>query len=298
MAPNRIPSLSLLLEKALAARGAGAAPLQLVVSNPLVKVLQSGLTGERTASHLRPRVALVQLLAWRLRAVAGPLQPWQPHALSHTHAHGHSTHPPTGDSAALLERVQLVPILGEAQIAIGGGAELTAICTPTPRWPDLMVVYDPDSRVAFTSKLFSAHVAPAAIGDKVGNDAVCWCVCGEGGVWLCSRVAAAFKLLSSHVSTHVAPAAISEKVSADMWAKLFLVRKEQCRGQQHYAWAEAARRRPFSQAKLPPSAPNAGGQAFERRGPTRRTGATFHTCVLPLIPPNTLHSKTGGRPGV
>ncbi|GBF88523.1 hypothetical protein Rsub_01238 [Raphidocelis subcapitata] len=115
MAPNRFPSLAALLERLLAARGPGAPPVQVVVSNPLIKVLQSGMTG---------------------------------------------------DGAGLLERVRLVPVLGESQIALPGGHSLTAICTPTPRWPDLMVVYDPESRVAFTSKLFSAHVAPGTVSEQ------------------------------------------------------------------------------------------------------------------------------------
>lgn len=40
------------------------------------------------------------------------------------------------------------------------------ILTPTPRWPDLLVVHDPLNRVLFSSKLFSAHAAPPA-GDAL-----------------------------------------------------------------------------------------------------------------------------------
>lgn len=79
---------------------------------------------------------------------------------------------PPGDAADLLESVKFVPVLGEASIPLPGspkGAALTVIATPTPRWPDLMVVYDPASKVAFTSKLFSAHVAPSAVSPKVGR---------------------------------------------------------------------------------------------------------------------------------
>ena len=49
MGPNRVPTLAGVLEKILAARGRAAPPLQLVVSNPLVKVLQSGMASERRA---------------------------------------------------------------------------------------------------------------------------------------------------------------------------------------------------------------------------------------------------------
>ena len=38
------------------------------------------------------------------------------------------------------------------------------IPTPTPRWPDLLCAYNSSSRMLFTSKLFSAHVAPTAVG--------------------------------------------------------------------------------------------------------------------------------------
>lgn len=41
---------------------------------------------------------------------------------------------------------------------------LKFIPTPTPRWPDLLCVYHASSQLLFTSKLFSAHVAPAASG--------------------------------------------------------------------------------------------------------------------------------------
>ena len=42
--------------------------------------------------------------------------------------------------------------------------ELKLIPTPTPRWPDLVCAYNSSSRLLFTSKLFSAHVAPTAVG--------------------------------------------------------------------------------------------------------------------------------------
>lgn len=40
------------------------------------------------------------------------------------------------------------------------GSELSLLLAPTPRWPDLMMVYHNTSKLLFTSKFFSAHVAP------------------------------------------------------------------------------------------------------------------------------------------
>lgn len=76
---------------------------------------------------------------------------------------------PAGDGAGLLERVKKVPVFGEADISVGPNHTLKVIATPTPRWPDLMVVYDPASKVVFTSKLYSAHVAPGVISDEVSG---------------------------------------------------------------------------------------------------------------------------------
>eukprot|EP00877_Chromochloris_zofingiensis_P001128 jgi/Chrzof1/11015/Cz05g20140.t1 len=49
---------------------------------------------------------------------------------------------------------------GDEQIDITDKYSLEATLTPTPRWPDLMCVFEPKSKVMFTSKLFSAHVSP------------------------------------------------------------------------------------------------------------------------------------------
>jgi flavorubredoxin len=55
----------------------------------------------------------------------------------------------------------------EGTIPITGSYSLTAVLTPTPRWPDAMCIIDPASKVVFTSKLFSAHVAPGLLNSKV-----------------------------------------------------------------------------------------------------------------------------------
>ncbi|EFJ51611.1 hypothetical protein VOLCADRAFT_57212, partial [Volvox carteri f. nagariensis] len=45
------------------------------------------------------------------------------------------------------------------------------VLTPTPRWPDLLVVHDPVNRLLFSSKLFAAHVAPPEGLDEGGWEA-------------------------------------------------------------------------------------------------------------------------------
>ena len=54
-----------------------------------------------------------------------------------------------------------------------GGGRLRLLPAPTPRWPDLLLVFDTSTRVLFTGKLFSAHVSPkvAAAGGGSGSGA-------------------------------------------------------------------------------------------------------------------------------
>lgn len=63
----------------------------------------------------------------------------------------------------------------EGNIPITNSYSMTAVLTPTPRWPDAMCVIDPASKVVFTSKFFSAHVAPGLLNSKVRAPA------GHGG---------------------------------------------------------------------------------------------------------------------
>eukprot|EP00882_Tetradesmus_deserticola_P003043 GHRQ01003230.1.p1 GENE.GHRQ01003230.1~~GHRQ01003230.1.p1 ORF type:complete len:731 (+),score=313.16 GHRQ01003230.1:222-2414(+) len=118
--PNRIPTLKLLLEAALAGRTA-AKPLKIVVSNPAQAALEKGLADMLT-------------------------------------------------SDCPIEWVK-VKGSGEARIPITEAYSLTAMLTPTPRWPDAMCVVDPLSKVVFTSKLFSSHVAPGLLSTKAGSSA-------------------------------------------------------------------------------------------------------------------------------
>ncbi|KAG2453394.1 hypothetical protein HYH02_001618 [Chlamydomonas schloesseri] len=115
-----IPSLELLLQRRLAAGPAPGSSLQVVLSNPALRLLQTTI-GEKA------------------------------------------------DKAPLLSSIQLVVARSGAAVApCGPGADdqLKVILTPTPRWPDLLVVHDPVNRVLFSSKLFSAHAAPPA-GDAL-----------------------------------------------------------------------------------------------------------------------------------
>ncbi|GLI66193.1 hypothetical protein VaNZ11_009958 [Volvox africanus] len=113
-----VPSLELLLARRKEVADASATvvgPLQVVLSNPALRLLQPAL-GEKA------------------------------------------------DKAHLLTSVQLVVARSGAQVAPCGPGEedqLQAFLTPTPRWPDLLVVHDPVNRLLFSSKLFAAHVAPS-----------------------------------------------------------------------------------------------------------------------------------------
>jgi flavorubredoxin/flavin reductase (DIM6/NTAB) family NADH-FMN oxidoreductase RutF len=61
-----------------------------------------------------------------------------------------------------------------ASRAAGPGGRLELVPVPTPRWPDLLVAVDREARVAFTSKLFGAHVSPSVALAGGGSD-------GSGG---------------------------------------------------------------------------------------------------------------------
>lgn len=63
----------------------------------------------------------------------------------------------------------VVPKAGEGNIPITDKYSLNAVLTPTPRWPDAMCIIDPASKVVFTSKFFSAHVAPGLLNSKVSG---------------------------------------------------------------------------------------------------------------------------------
>ncbi len=57
-----------------------------------------------------------------------------------------------------MSSVNLVAARSGVSLEVGREARLKLVLCPTPRWPDLLVVYSPSDRLLFTSKLFSAHV--------------------------------------------------------------------------------------------------------------------------------------------
>ncbi|HBL15004.1 MAG TPA: flavin oxidoreductase [Cyanobacteria bacterium UBA11162] len=55
---------------------------------------------------------------------------------------------------------------GDETLDLGKGHQLQFIPIPTPRWPDGLCTYDPESRILFTDKLFGAHVCGDEIFDE------------------------------------------------------------------------------------------------------------------------------------
>lgn len=55
---------------------------------------------------------------------------------------------------------------GEETLDLGKGHQLQFIPIPTPRWPDELCTYDPETRILFTDKLFGAHVCGEQVFDE------------------------------------------------------------------------------------------------------------------------------------
>ncbi|OZH55047.1 flavin oxidoreductase, partial [Hydrocoleum sp. CS-953] len=64
-------------------------------------------------------------------------------------------------------------VKGEDTLDLGGGHQLRFITTPTPKWPDGLMTYDPQTQILFTDKFFGAHVC----GDQVADEG--WSVYSE-----------------------------------------------------------------------------------------------------------------------
>jgi flavorubredoxin/flavin reductase (DIM6/NTAB) family NADH-FMN oxidoreductase RutF len=65
-----------------------------------------------------------------------------------------------------------------------GSGRLRLLPAPTPRWPDLLLVFDTETKVLFTGKLFSAHVSPkvaAGGGSEAGEAAAEGADSGDSG---------------------------------------------------------------------------------------------------------------------
>lgn len=71
------------------------------------------------------------------------------------------------------QELNILIVRGEERLNLGKGHELRFIATPTPRWPDELCTYDPQTRIVFTDKLFGAHVC----GDQVFDEG--WSVYSE-----------------------------------------------------------------------------------------------------------------------
>ncbi|XZO01847.1 MAG: diflavin flavoprotein [Microcoleus sp.] len=71
------------------------------------------------------------------------------------------------------QELNILVVRGEERLNLGKGHELRFIATPTPRWPDELCTYDPQTRVVFTDKFFGAHVC----GDQVFDEG--WSVYSE-----------------------------------------------------------------------------------------------------------------------
>ena len=54
------------------------------------------------------------------------------------------------------QELNIMIVRGEERLNLGKGHELKFIATPTPRWPDKLCTYDPQTRIVFTDKLFEA----------------------------------------------------------------------------------------------------------------------------------------------
>jgi flavorubredoxin/flavin reductase (DIM6/NTAB) family NADH-FMN oxidoreductase RutF len=62
--------------------------------------------------------------------------------------------------------LNIMVVRGEEDLDLGKGHHLQFIPTPTPRWPDELCTYNPQTKVLFTDKFFGAHVC----GDQVFDE--------------------------------------------------------------------------------------------------------------------------------
>jgi len=62
--------------------------------------------------------------------------------------------------------LKIIVIRGEETLDLGKGHDLRFIPTPSPRWPDELCTYDPQTQILYTDKLFGAHVC----GDQVFDE--------------------------------------------------------------------------------------------------------------------------------
>lgn len=68
--------------------------------------------------------------------------------------------------AALGDHLNITIVRGEDTLNLGQNHILQFIAIPTPRWPDGLCTYDPESQILYTDKLFGAHLC----GDQVFDE--------------------------------------------------------------------------------------------------------------------------------
>lgn len=64
------------------------------------------------------------------------------------------------------QELKIKVVRGEETLDLGKGHRLQFIPTPSPRWPESLCTYDPQTEILFTDKLFGAHVC----GDQVFDE--------------------------------------------------------------------------------------------------------------------------------
>jgi len=67
---------------------------------------------------------------------------------------------------AFPEQELKISVTRGRNLDLGRGHQLQFIPIPTPRWPDELYTYDPETRILFTDKLFGTHVCGEQVFDE------------------------------------------------------------------------------------------------------------------------------------
>jgi flavorubredoxin/flavin reductase (DIM6/NTAB) family NADH-FMN oxidoreductase RutF len=62
--------------------------------------------------------------------------------------------------------LKILVMRGEETLDLGAGHHLQFIPTPSPRWPDALCTYDPQTEILFSDKLFGAHICSDQVFDE------------------------------------------------------------------------------------------------------------------------------------
>ncbi len=65
----------------------------------------------------------------------------------------------------LEQELKVLVARGEDTLDLGKGHQLRFVSIPTPRWPDGLCTYDPETGILFTDKLFGTHVCSEQVFD-------------------------------------------------------------------------------------------------------------------------------------